>query len=360
MSEFAQQPADETTAINPTPSDLIDPTPAADLQAASEQGKCSAAEHPLKKVTGGRKGKKTKKSPTALARPKLSPTRNVSMKRLIGNQDRLQSANGRQQVKQQEGLLLLAQSMEAVGVLEPLIVQLRETTGDFVIHAGNRRFAAACLANDRAAQEDPPRVAFTDLPCQVIEGDIPEGVEHIIAFIENGQREDLSPLQKALQYRAILEKTGWSQNHLADFLGISKGTLSEIMDILNLPKDRLERVERGEQSPKKAVREWKPQQKAKGNGLLGGHNGTNGSAAELRRFRNGHGRNGAAGHVYEELGHRAEQSGFVFTVAGSTETRPPIEVVTAAVERWLGELRGRSCQGGASAEKAMGGNRGRP
>lgn len=99
MSELKQQLADETTAINPAVSDLIDPTPSADLQAASEQGGCSAAEHPVKKVTGGRKRNKTKKSPTAVARPKLSPTRNISMKELIGNQDRLQSANGRQQVK---------------------------------------------------------------------------------------------------------------------------------------------------------------------------------------------------------------------------------------------------------------------
>src|SRR3954452_23963710 len=44
MSEFEQQPAGETTAINPTPSDLIDPTPADDQRARNMQNNCLQGE----------------------------------------------------------------------------------------------------------------------------------------------------------------------------------------------------------------------------------------------------------------------------------------------------------------------------
>jgi ParB-like chromosome segregation protein Spo0J len=348
MFEFERQPIEELVAVNPTPPDAMEPKPADtttgadpadDRPAAPGECSSSAAEPTTKKRARGRKGGMGMKPAPAVKRPQLSESRMIALEKLKVNPDRLAPAGTKAEKQEEENLEELARNMDAMGCELPLIVAPEEGTGEFLILEGNRRRAAADVANRMAAGESPSRVAFAELPCRVIEGTVPKGMRHMIGFVANLLRKDLSQVEKALKFSAILEETGWTQNELAEFLGLAKGTLSEILDILNLPKERREQVERREVSAKKAVREWKRQQKETGKG-------GNGSAAELRGLRNGHGQNGAVGHVYEDFCHRDEATGFVFTVIASPETQPSVEVVIGAVERWLGELRRRSCQGG--------------
>ena len=70
------------------------------------------------------------------------------------------------------------------------------------------------------------------MPCIVRESDERKNKE--IALIENIQREDLNPIDKARGFRQLLDEYGMTQQELADTVGLNRSTVTNTLRILNL------------------------------------------------------------------------------------------------------------------------------
>lgn len=112
----------------------------------------------------------------------------------------------------------LASSIKRYGVIQPIIVMPKD--GYYQIVAGERRWRAA------------KKAGLTELPCLVRTKTEQENRE--IALIENIQRENLNPIEKARGLRRLLDDYGLSQQQLADKLGMSRSGLTNNVRILNL------------------------------------------------------------------------------------------------------------------------------
>ena len=117
-----------------------------------------------------------------------------------------------------ESIEELAKSIERYGVIQPIIVTKRD--GYYEIVAGERRWRAS------------KKAGLKEIPCIVRESD--ERKNREIALIENIQREDLNPIDKAKGFRELLDNYGMTQQQLADTIGLNRSTVTNTLRLLNL------------------------------------------------------------------------------------------------------------------------------
>ena len=123
-----------------------------------------------------------------------------------------------------ESLNELAESIKNYGILQPIIV---EDKGNFYrIIAGERRWRASKIAG------------LEEIPCLVRDEDEQRNKE--ISLIENIQRENLNPIEKAMGYKELIDNYNLRQQDLADKLGISRTYVTNTLRILNLDKRVIE------------------------------------------------------------------------------------------------------------------------
>lgn len=127
-----------------------------------------------------------------------------------------------------EALRELANSIRQSGVIQPVVV--RPTDGTYELIAGERRWRAAQLAG------------LTALPAVVRDATDQQMLE--FALIENIQRADLNPLDRARAYRQACEQFGESAETLAEALGEDRTTVTNYMRLLELP-DEVQALVRG-------------------------------------------------------------------------------------------------------------------
>jgi len=124
-----------------------------------------------------------------------------------------------------ESLIELGNSIKQHGILEPITVEYVQTEDYFKIIAGERRYRASQLAE------------LTNMPCIVRTTNDSERLA--IQLVENIQREDLSPVDKArglLELKAKLGKnTQWKE--IEAMTGISERRRQQFLALLNLPED---------------------------------------------------------------------------------------------------------------------------
>jgi len=123
----------------------------------------------------------------------------------------------------------LAESIKEYGVIQPIIVTKKNNY--YQIVAGERRWRAS------------KKAGITEIPAIV--RDYSEQTNKEIALIENIQREDLNPIEKARAIRELLDKYDLTQQQLADKLGISRSGLANTVRILNLDERVIELVLKG-------------------------------------------------------------------------------------------------------------------
>ena len=121
----------------------------------------------------------------------------------------------------------LAQSISQHGLLQPLLVRPLPI-GGYQIVAGERRYRACRMAG------------LTEVPVTIRELSDTETME--LALIENLQREDLSPIEEALGYKALIDEHGFSQEEVATSVGKSRPAIANSLRILKLPDSVLENV----------------------------------------------------------------------------------------------------------------------
>lgn len=118
----------------------------------------------------------------------------------------------------EDALLELAESIKQFGLLQPILVQDRESYYEIV--AGERRWRAAKMAG---LKEIP--VIIRNLTNQEI-------VE--ISLIENIQREDLNPIEEAQAYKRLLTEFHLKQDEVAERVSKSRTAVTNSMRLLKL------------------------------------------------------------------------------------------------------------------------------
>lgn len=118
-----------------------------------------------------------------------------------------------------ESLVDLIDSIRAHGVLEPLVIA--KTPAGFQIVAGERRWRASKLAG------------LATVPA-VIRETSPQGMLEM-ALVENVQRLDLNPLDRAKGFKRLIDEFGLSATQVAQRIGKSTSYISNTMRLLALP-----------------------------------------------------------------------------------------------------------------------------
>lgn len=124
----------------------------------------------------------------------------------------------------------LAASIREKGILQPLVVV--PNNGSYELIAGERRLRAAA----RAGLEKVP-VVFRESSS---EGEMLE-----LALVENLQREDLGPLERARAYERLIETHGLVQEEIARKIGKSRTAVANTLRLLGLPAPVLEAMDQG-------------------------------------------------------------------------------------------------------------------
>ena len=132
----------------------------------------------------------------------------------------------------QESLEELADSIKTYGVIQPIVVTKKE--GYYAIGAGERRWRAAKIAG------------LEEIPAIIRDDD--EQTNKEITLIENIQREDLNPYEKALGIRQLMDKYGLTQEQVSKKIGKSRSSVSNTVRVLYLAPDVLELVKQGKLS----------------------------------------------------------------------------------------------------------------
>ena len=121
----------------------------------------------------------------------------------------------------EKALSELAESISQHGLLQPLLVRPL-TLGGYQIVAGERRYRACRMAG------------ITEVPVIIRELSDTETME--IALIENLQREDLTPLEEALGYKALMDEHNFTQDEIAQSMGKSRPAIANALRLLKLPE----------------------------------------------------------------------------------------------------------------------------
>ncbi len=118
-------------------------------------------------------------------------------------------------------LLELTSSIEASGLLQPVVVRPRN--GKYELIAGERRW--------RAVQ----RLGWTKIPAVVKDVDDPTLLT--LALIENLQRDGLTPIDEAAGYQRLSDEFKLPQAEIARLVGRNRSTIANLLRLLKLPEE---------------------------------------------------------------------------------------------------------------------------
>jgi ParB family chromosome partitioning protein len=132
----------------------------------------------------------------------------------------------------QEALQELADSIKTQGVVQPIVVRPVADGDKFEIIAGERRWRASQLAG------------FHEIPAVVRKMD--DQTAMCLALIENIQREDLNPLEQARALHRLMEEFEMTHEALADAVGRSRSTITNLLRLLELESEVKNMLEQGQ------------------------------------------------------------------------------------------------------------------
>lgn len=125
----------------------------------------------------------------------------------------------------------LADSIRQQGVMQPVVVR-PISEGRFELIAGERRWRATQLAElDR-------------IPAII--RDVPDDAAIAMALIENIQRENLNPIEEAFALQRLQNEFGLTQNQVAEAVGKSRTTITNLLRLISLSEDVRVMLEHGD------------------------------------------------------------------------------------------------------------------
>ncbi len=168
---------------------------------------------------------------------------NIPIEKIVPNP--FQPRKNFDQLKLQE----LADSLSEEGMLEPILVRMSPVQpGMYEIAAGERRWRAAILAE------------WMHCPAEIMTS-CPDARMKRIALLENLQREELSPMELALTYEALLHdrddsgKPAYTVRSLAEMLKKDKSHVDDHLALLRVPEDTRQLIEEDPDIPLRVIRE---------------------------------------------------------------------------------------------------------
>jgi ParB family chromosome partitioning protein len=133
-----------------------------------------------------------------------------------------------------EKLKELADSIRIYGVLSPILVKPGKSAGKFTLIAGERRLRAAQIAG------------LSIIPALVDQDEDDSDTRTLaMQLVENLQRTDLTPLERAHAIGALRDSYNLSIRDIAAKLGVSKSMVQRSLDVLELPDDLLNALREG-------------------------------------------------------------------------------------------------------------------
>ena len=129
-----------------------------------------------------------------------------------------------------EELQRLAESIRVSGVIQPVVVRPLGV-GRYELVIGERRVRAARLAG------------LEEVPAVVRE--VPDEKMLELALVENIQRADLNPVEKAQAVRRMIDELALTQEEAGRRLGLERSTIANLLRLLDLSEDLREMVSRG-------------------------------------------------------------------------------------------------------------------
>jgi len=143
----------------------------------------------------------------------------------------------------EEALRALAESIKQYGVLQALVVTRREIIKDdglaveYELIAGERRLRASKMAG------------LSQVPVIIRMGEGDENRDDLmrleLAIIENVQREDLNPVERAKAFKKLADQFGFKHHQIAQKIGKSRVYVTNTMRILDLPEEMLAALSEG-------------------------------------------------------------------------------------------------------------------
>lgn len=118
----------------------------------------------------------------------------------------------------EEAIEELASSIKEYGVIQPIIVTKKDNFYEII--AGERRWRAS------------KKAGLEEIPVIIRENDDKKNRE--IALIENIQREDLNPIEKARGIKLLMDQYNLTQAQVAEVIGKGRSTITNTLRILNL------------------------------------------------------------------------------------------------------------------------------
>ena len=97
--------------------------------------------------------------------------------------------------------------------------------GKWIIVSGERRWRAARI------------VGLKKILCRFLDAEMDAGEIAREQLIENMHRQSLKPIEQAVAYQEMMEREGWTQAQLADWLSVSQASVSRALVLLTLPDD---------------------------------------------------------------------------------------------------------------------------
>src|SRR3989344_378620 len=132
----------------------------------------------------------------------------------------------------EDKLRALSDSIRQYGVLQPLVVTRKEVFAEdgsmrveYELIAGERRWRASKIAG------------ILQVPALIRSGEDSDKLKLEMAIIENLQREDLNPVDKARAFQQLTEQFGLKHHEVAKRVGKSREYISNSIRIMSLPEE---------------------------------------------------------------------------------------------------------------------------
>jgi ParB family transcriptional regulator, chromosome partitioning protein len=130
----------------------------------------------------------------------------------------------------EDQLQQLTESVKTHGILQPIVV--RDVGDHFQLIAGERRLRAATAAG------------LIKIPVHIVHFDDQQVYE--AALVENIQRTDLNAIEKAEGFKDYIDRYQMTHEQLGQKLGIDRASVSNLVGLLNLPKEVQDAVRMGQ------------------------------------------------------------------------------------------------------------------
>ncbi|KKT30015.1 hypothetical protein A3G55_04290 [Candidatus Giovannonibacteria bacterium RIFCSPLOWO2_12_FULL_44_25] len=129
----------------------------------------------------------------------------------------------------------LAESIREYGVLQPIVVTRKEVVSPDVVSGSVLAVEYELLAGERRLRA-AKMAGIHHIP-SVIREETTDKAKLEIALIENLQREDLNPIDRALAFKKLVDEFGMLQREVAGRVGKSREVVANTLRLLTLPED---------------------------------------------------------------------------------------------------------------------------